>query len=180
MEPTPAHLDTSWFNDSLSSSSKDASTIIMLIRLMLHLSVMNTNKVILRHSFGFGYYMSTYLIYFFSWICFVDNYLSRDIKVTNFEFFNYYFFFFYFLLFFLYISKQILVQNKTKRGKKKNICCQMLGFNPTKNYLRNSSINRYQFNQIFQNLLLSVVHQCNGLLTCNLETVQWKRAFKLQ
>ena len=55
VEPTPAHSDTSWFNDSLSSSSKDASTIIMLIRLMLHLSVMNTNKVILRHSFGFGY-----------------------------------------------------------------------------------------------------------------------------
>ena len=89
VEPTPAHLDTSWFNESLSSSSKDASTIIMLIRLMLHLSVMNTNKVILRHSFGFGYYMSTYLIYFFSWIYFVDNHLTHDIKATNFEFLNY-------------------------------------------------------------------------------------------
>ena len=53
--------DTSWFNDSLSSSSKDASTIIMLIRLMLHLSVMNTNKVILRHSFGFGYQLHEYV-----------------------------------------------------------------------------------------------------------------------
>ena len=134
VEPTPAHLDTSWFNESLSSSSKDASTIIMLIRLMLHLSVMNTNKVILRHSFGFGYYMSTYLIYFFSWICFVDNYLACDIKATNFEFLNYYLFSCYFLLFFLYICKQTLIQNKTKRGKKKNVSCQMLGFHPTKNW----------------------------------------------
>ena len=135
VEPTTAHLDTSWFIDSLSSSSKDASTIIMLIRLMLHLSVMNTNKVILRHSFGFGYYMSTYLIYFFSWICFVDNHLARDIKITNFEFLNYYFFRdTYFLLFFLYIWKQILIQSKTKRGEKKNISCQMLGFHPTKNW----------------------------------------------
>ena len=137
VEPTQTHIDTSWFNDSLSSSSKDASTIIMLIRLMLHLSVMNTNKVILRHSFGFGYYMSMYLIYLFLFMIlfcrqsFCSWHKSNQFWILKLLFFS---FSCYFLLFFLYICKQILIQNKTKRGEKKNISCQMLGFHPTKNW----------------------------------------------